>query len=87
MNGSVITPAAPNTSLGRMLGEYSAQQDALNLAKQNPASSGNANGTTVNSAAVHNNISNITNNYNDDLRIRDNEPTLKQMQFRTVKPL
>jgi len=87
MNGSVITPAAPNTSLGRMLGEYSAQQDALNLAKQNPASSGNANGTTVNSAAVHNNISNITNNYNDDLRIRDNEPTLKQMQFRTVNPL
>ena len=38
----------------------------------------------LNKQNVQNKISNTTNNFNDDIRIRNNEPTIKQMQASTI---
>jgi hypothetical protein len=66
-----------------MLNQYSAEQAALS----NAQSAGTASvGGTVNNSSMNSNVSNVVNNFNDDLRIRNNEPTQKQMQTFSLVP-
>jgi hypothetical protein len=78
VEGTLSAPSTPNTSVGRMVGEYSAQKEALGDAQM--ASSGAGRGGVVNNAKVETRVNNTVNNFNDDIRIRNNEPTLKTMQ-------
>jgi len=77
--GQISAPATPNTTVGKMANQYAAEQDALQDATAS-AVSGPASSPTVNTANVKSNVTNNINNFNDDLRIRNNEPTLKTMQ-------
>lgn len=82
----ITSPASPNTSVGKMVSQYNSEQSALGTA-QAEAKAGTATaGPVVSNSAVNTRVSNVTNNFNDDLRIRNNEPTLKAMQFRTISP-
>jgi hypothetical protein len=81
----ITAPASPNTTVGKMVSQYSAEQSALGAAKAEAAAGTATAAPTVNNSAVNTRVSNITNNFNDDLKIRNNEPTLKTMQFRTVQ--
>lgn len=81
----ITAPASPNTTVGKMVSQYSAEQGALGAAKAEAAAGTATAAPTVNNSAVNTRVSNITNNFNDDLKIRNNEPTLKTMQFRTVQ--
>lgn len=82
----ITSPASPNTSVGKMVSQYNSEQSALGTA-QAEAKAGTATaGPVVTNSAVNTRVSNVTNNFNDDLRIRNNEPTLKTMQFRTISP-
>lgn len=79
----VISSSSPNTTAGKMLNQYSAEQAALS----NAQSAGTATaGGTVNNSSMNSNVSNVVNNFNDDLRIRNNEPTQKQMQTFSLVP-
>lgn len=78
VEGKITAPATANTSMGRMVSQYSAEQNALSDARS--AASAPAGGNTTNSANIQTKISTTNNNFNDDLRIRNNEPTQKQMQ-------
>ena len=79
----VISSSSPNTTAGKMLNQYSAEQAALS----NAQSAGTASvGGTVNNSSMNSNVSNVVNNFNDDLRIRNNEPTQKQMQTFSLVP-
>jgi hypothetical protein len=77
--GTVTAPATPNTTVGKMANQYAAEQDALQDATAS-AVSGPASSPTVNTANVKSNVTNNINNFNDDLRIRNNEPTIRTMQ-------
>ncbi len=79
VEGTVSIPSSPNTSLGRMMGAYSAEMNALEDAKAESLSPRNP--TNTNNSVVNAKVTNTTNNFNDDLRIRNNEPTLKQAQM------
>jgi hypothetical protein len=77
--GTVTAPATPNTTVGKMANQYAAEQDALQNATAS-AMSGPPSNPTVNTANVRSNVTNNINNFNDDLRIRNNEPTIRTMQ-------
>jgi hypothetical protein len=66
-----------------MVAQATAEQNGLNEARNMPTPTG---GNTNNTANVQNKISNTTNNFNDDIRIRNNEPTIKQMQAYSIMP-
>ena len=83
VEGKVTNPATANTTVGRMVAQATAEQNGLNEARNMPTPTG---GNTSNTANVQNKISNTTNNFNDDIRIRNNEPTIKQMQAYSVMP-
>lgn len=76
--GTISAPATPNTSLGSMIGAHNAEMGSLNAA-QDAASSAQGAGQT-NNAVVNSKVNNTVNNFNDDLRIRNNEPTIQQAQ-------
>jgi hypothetical protein len=78
VEGTISAPSTPNTSVGRMVGEYSAQKEALGDAQAAAAGGG---GKVVNNSSVETRVNNTTNNFNDDIRIRNNDPTLKTMQM------
>ena len=80
--GVVSTPPTPNTTVGRQYAQMTAEQKVLTDAKQASSAAVWANSGTkqTTNASVNTRISNVTNNFNDDLRIRNNEPTQKQMQ-------
>lgn len=81
--GTISAPATPNTTVGRMANQLSAEQAALSEAQA--AATGTATATPVsNNSVVQTKINNTTNNFNDDLRIRNNEPTLKTMQMASL---
>jgi hypothetical protein len=77
--GTVSAPATANTTVGKMANQYAAEQDALQNATAS-AMSGPPSNPTVNTANVRSNVTNNINNFNDDLRIRNNEPTIRTMQ-------
>lgn len=80
--GTISAPATPNTTVGRMANQLSAEQAALSEAQAAAAAVGTATAAPVsNNSVVQTKINNTTNNFNDDLRIRNNEPTLKTMQM------
>ena len=83
VEGKVTNPATANTTVGRMVAQATAEQNGLNEARNMPTPTG---GNTNNTANVQNKISNTTNNFNDDIRIRNNEPTIKQMQAYSIMP-
>lgn len=76
--GTVSAPATPNTSVGAMMSAHNAEMGALSDAKAAAAAPG---GGTTNQSVVNSNVNNVVNNFNDDLRIRNNEPTVKQAQM------
>ena len=76
--GSISAPATPNTSVGAMMGAHNAEMGALDEAK---ASAAVPAGGVSNKAVVNSNVNNVVNNFNDDLRLRNNEPTVKQAQM------
>lgn len=80
--GVITAPASANTTVGKMVNQYSAETEALKDAQTmaSQATAGTATPTTNNSA-VNTRISNVTNNFNDDIRIRNNESTYKTMQM------
>lgn len=79
----VLSASTPNTTAGKMLSQYSAEQAALS----NAQAAGTATPAgTVNNSSVNTRVSNVVNNFNDDLRIRNNEPTQKQMQTFSLVP-
>jgi hypothetical protein len=77
--GSIGSPATPNTSVGAMANQVAAEQDAFQDATMS-AMSGPPSNPTVNNSNIRSNVTNNINNFNDDLRIRNNEPTIKTMQ-------
>lgn len=78
--GTVSAPATPNTSLGAMIGAHNSEMGSLDAAKT-AASSTTKPAPTTNNAVVNSKVNNTVNNFNDDLRIRNNEPTIKQAQM------
>lgn len=82
--GTITAPATPNTTVGKMAQQMSVEQDNLQVAQVEAQAKTAGAGTAtapVSNAVVNTKISNTTNNFNDDLRIRNNEPTLKTMQM------
>ena len=79
----VLSASTPNTTAGKMLSQYSAEQAALSKAQ---AAGTATTAGTVNNSSVNTRVSNVVNNFNDDLRIRNNEPTQKQMQTFSLVP-
>jgi hypothetical protein len=79
--GTIASPATANTTVGKMVDQVAEEQNNLNQAKNGSAPAGS---NTSNTSNVQNKISNTTNNFNDDIRIRNNEPTIKQMQASTI---
>ena len=78
--GTISAPATPNTTVGKMVQQHNAEMSALEA--ERGAAAGTATKPSVNNnAVVQTKVSNTTNNFNDDLRIRNNEPTLKTMQM------
>jgi hypothetical protein len=78
--GTISAPATPNTTVGKMVQQHNAEMSALEA--ERGAAVGTATKPSVNNnAVVQTKVSNTTNNFNDDLRIRNNEPTLKTMQM------
>lgn len=78
--GTITSPATPNTTVGNMARQMTAEQDSLQAVKLESQTAGTAT-APVSNAVVNTKINNTTNNFNDDLRIRNNEPTLKTMQM------
>jgi len=84
VQGKIVAPATANTTMGKMMSQYSAEQNALSDARSAAATP--AGGNTNNNANIQTKISTTNNNFNDDLRIRNNEPTQKQMQAFSMVP-
>jgi hypothetical protein len=81
VEGKITAPATANTNVGRMVNQYSAEQNALDQARANSGMP--TSGNVQNNSHVQTRINTTNNNFNDDLRIRNNEPTIKQMQAYT----
>lgn len=79
VSGQIVTSATPNTTVGKMVGSYNAEMGALSEAQA--AATAPVAAPVSNNSSVNTRINNTTNNFNDDLRIRNNEPTLKQAQM------
>ena len=84
VRGKIVAPATANTTMGKMMNQYSTEQNALSDARSAAATP--AGGNTNNNANIQTKISTTNNNFNDDLRIRNNEPTQKQMQAFSMVP-
>ena len=81
--GTIASPATANTTVGKMVDQVAKEQNNLNQAKNGYVPTGS---NISNTSNVQNKISTTNNNFNDDLRIRNNEPTQKQMQIFSLVP-
>jgi hypothetical protein len=77
VQGTLSAPSTPNTTLGAMTANHNAAVSGLEAAKADAAQPA---APSVNSV-VSSKVNNTTNNFNDDLKIRNNEPTMKQAQM------
>jgi hypothetical protein len=82
----IINSSPSTTTAGRTLNQYVTEQTALNNAQIQAAAGTATPAGTVNNSSVNTRVSNVVNNFNDDLRIRNNEPTQKQMQTFSLVP-
>ena len=80
-DGSVTTVSTDNPA-GMAVEQAEAERQAM-IKAQEAGSAPQAQQTT-NNTAITNKSSVVTNNFNDDLRIRNNEPTVRQMQRESV---
>lgn len=80
-DGSVTTVSTDNPA-GMAVEQAEAERQAM-IKAQEAVSAPQAQQTT-NNTAITNKSSVVTNNFNDDLRIRNNEPTVRQMQRESV---
>lgn len=76
--GTISAPSTPNTSLGAMMGAHNAEMGSLTAAQT--AAAAPTPSPTTNNAVVNSRVNNTVNNFNDDLRLRNNEPTVQQAQ-------
>ena len=82
VDGKLVAPSTANTTVGKMVNQYNAESEALTDAQNMAAGLGTATPTqSVTNSAVNTRVSNVTNNFNDDLRIRNNEATFKTMKI------
>jgi len=81
--GKLSSPASGNTTAAKMIGNVKAEQDAVNQMRFPMPPTKNTN-TTSN---IKSSVNTTNNNFNDDLRIRNNEPTIKGMQRSAVGQL
>lgn len=81
--GKLSSPASGNTTAAKMIGNVKAEQDAVNEMRFPMPPTKNTN-TTSN---IKSSVNTTNNNFNDDLRIRNNEPTIKGMQRSAVGQL
>jgi hypothetical protein len=82
VDGKLVAPATANTTVGKMVNQYNAESEALTEAQSMAAGMGTATPTaSVSNSSVNTRVSNVTNNFNDDLRIRNNEATFKTMKI------
>lgn len=79
VEGKISAPASPNTSVGKMVQQYNNEMNALDAEKAAAAGTAKPSAPSMNSV-VQTKIQNTTNNFNDDLRLRNNEPTILAMQ-------
>ena len=83
----IISPATPNTNLAQMVQRYNSETNALNQATaetQNQMLMANRSAVAGGNKTVNTNVSSTVNNFHDDLRQRNNEPTVKTMQANSV---
>jgi len=80
--GSIAPTASTGTEVGRQAMATAAARNDLSAATT-PTAPGSSVIATNNSRT---NVNNVTNNFADDLRIRNNEPTLKGFQMGSLMP-
>jgi len=80
--GSIAPTASTGTEVGRQAMATAAARNDLSAATT-PTAAGSSVIATNNSRT---NVNNVTNNFADDLRIRNNEPTLKGFQMGSLMP-
>lgn len=82
----VSTVTNPQSEVGKQVAATAGARNELSeVASQSVQSQG---GAVLNANSTSNtNISNITNNFNDDLRLRNNEPTLRNFQVGSIMPV
>lgn len=81
--GMISAPTTPNTTLGQQTAAMESARNDVNSAKTQAAAQQNnaySGGKSVSHSNVSNQNNTTVNNYNDDIRIRNNEPTLKTME-------
>ena len=81
--GMISAPTTPNTTLGQQTAAMESARNDVNSAKTQAAAQQNnaySGGKSVSNSNVSNQNNTTVNNYNDDIRIRNNEPTLKTME-------
>jgi hypothetical protein len=82
-----ISPTTPNTNLSQMMQRYNSETNALNQATdetQNQMLMTKKSGFLESNKTINTNVSSTVNNFRDDLRQRNNEPTVKTMQANSV---
>lgn len=81
--GSVAPTSGAGSEVGRQaMAAGTARSELANAAASTPA----ANSSVVATNNSRTNVNNVTNNFNDDLRIRNNEPTIKAFQMGSIMP-
>ena len=80
------TGTNPQSEVGKQVAATAGARNELSeVTSQSVQSQG---GAVLNTNSTSNtNISNITNNFNDDLRLRNNEPTLRNFQVGSIMPV
>lgn len=74
-----LVPPKANTTVGAMTSAAENERQNLEKTKTAAATQSDSKDNTV-VVANNNKSSTVVNNFNEDLRIRNNEPTLRQMQ-------
>jgi len=81
--GSVAPTSGAGSEVGRQtMAAGAARSELANATASTPA----ANSSVVATNNSRTNVNNVTNNFNDDLRIRNNEPTIKAFQMGSIMP-
>ena len=80
------TGTNPQSEVGKQVAATAGARNELS--EVNSQSVQSQGGAVLNANSTSNtNISNITNNFNDDLRLRNNEPTLRNFQVGSIMPV
>ncbi len=81
--GSVAPTSGTGSEVGRQaMAAGAARSELASAAASTPA----ANSSVVATNNSRTSVNNVTNNFNDDLRIRNNEPTIKAFQMGSIMP-